>query len=282
MKFQSRIAAAAAAALAALAAPASANPKVVKAPAVSQPVEITATYKISLNSFNLGDLQFNSRAQNGAYTANSEVTLSALLGAFKWHAVTRSSGTYAGASHQPQGYSFDFDGTRSGSIKMGYTGADVTSLAVLPQVVTVLDAVPIQRQHLSNALDPLSAILAMTRTEGDNPCAKKLSIFDGKQRFDLAFSFRRQESLGVAANGEEVMGIVCKVKYTPVAGYRDTSETRSLAQNNNIEIAFRRLPALGLSVPHRVTIPTLAGDAVIEADRINIETGSRGEVALVD
>jgi hypothetical protein len=209
--------------------------------------------------------------------------VSALLGAFKWHGVTRTSGTVSGAAHQPQGYSFEFDGSaRSGSIRMGFTGAEITSLSVKPESFSAPDTVPLERQHLKNAIDPLSAILALTRVEGDNPCARKLAIFDGKQRFDLALSFRRHETIGTGPSGEPQTAIVCKVKYAPVAGYRNTSETQALAANNNIDIAFRRVPNAALMVPHRVVIPTMAGDAVIEAERVSIETGGHGQVALVE
>ncbi len=269
--------------LLAVAAPAVANPKVIKVPSAAPPVEISASYKISLNGFDLGGLQFNSRVQNGSYTADSDVKLSALLGAFKWHGVTRTSGTISGAVHQPQGYSFEFDGSaKSGSIRMGFTGAEITSVSVKPEAFTAPDSVPLERQHLKNAIDPLSAIMALTRVEGDNPCGRKLAIFDGKQRFDLTLSFRRQESIGTGLNGEPLTAVVCKVKYTPVAGYRNTSETQAMAANNNIEIAFRRVPNAGLMVPHRVVIPTMAGDAVIEAERVNIETGGHGQIALVE
>lgn len=283
MKFQSTCRFIAVPVLLTLAGPSWANPKVVKLPSAAPPVEISASYKISLNGFDLGTLLFNSRVQNGSYTADSDVKLSALLGVFKWHGVTRTSGTVSGAAHQPQGYSFEFDGSvRSGSIRMGFTGPEITSLTVNPASFSASDTVPLERQHLKNAVDPLSAILSLTRVEGDNPCARKLAIFDGKQRFDLALSFRRQDTIGTSENGQPLAAIVCKVKYTPVAGYRNNSETQALAANNDIEIAFRKAPNATMMVPHRVVIPTMAGDAVIEAERISIETSGHGQVALVE
>lgn len=267
----------------ALSSPSQADPKIVKVPPAVSPVEISATYKISLNGFDLGGMQFNTRVKNGTYTADSDVRLSALLGAFKWHGVTRTSGTISGTQHQPQGYSFQFDGSmRSGSIAMGFSGPEVTSLKVAPASFAAPDSVPLERHHMRNALDPLSAILALIRMEGTNPCAKKLQIFDGKQRFELALSYRRQEPLGTGADGAPVMGVVCKVKYTPIAGYRPAGETQALAQSNDIDIVFRPLAGKGLAIPHRVVVPTMAGDAVIEAERVNIDTAARGEVALAD
>jgi len=266
-----------------LSAPATADPKIVKVAAPAAPLEVAATYQISLNGFNLGGLTFNARIQNGTYTADSDVHLSALLGAFKWHGVTRTSGTMAGAAPQPQGYSFQYDGSaRSGSVEMGFTGKDITAVKVLPLTFAASDTIPVERQHLNGALDPLSAIITLIRGDAAAPCSRKLAIFDGKQRFELTLSQRRVETIGTSGSGEPITAVVCKVKYTPVAGYRPNAETAALAANNGIEISFRRHAGAGLLVPHRVVLPTMAGDAVIEAEKVSIDIARRGEVAAVE
>jgi hypothetical protein len=278
MKFSSVARAAGVSALlAALALPAVADPKVIKVPPAAAPLEIAAAYRISLNGFNLGSLQFNARIQNGTYVADSDVSLSALLGAFRWYGVTRTAGTLSGGVHRPQAYSFDFDGSvKSGSVRMGFTGAEITSVSVKPDSFSAPDTVPLERQHLKSTLDPLSAVMALIRVEGEAPCGRKLAIFDGKQRFDLALVARRE------AAGTPGIEPVCRIKYTPVAGYRPNAETKAMAESNGIEIAFRRVANAGLMVPHRVVIPTMAGDAVIEAERVSIDAGGRGLVAQAE
>jgi hypothetical protein len=266
-----------------LVAPAAGEPKVVKVAPPSPPVDISASYQISLNGFNLGGLTFNARIQNGTYTADSDVHLSALLGAFKWHGVTRTTGTFAGAAPQPQGYSFEYDGSaRSGSVEMGFTGKDISAIKVLPLTFAATDTIPVERQHLKGALDPLSAIITLVRGDAAAPCAKKLAIFDGRQRFELALSQRRIDTIGTTSSGEPVTAVVCRVKYTPIAGYRPNAETAALAANNGIEIAFRRHSGAGLLVPHRVVLPTMAGDAVIEAEKVSIDTPRHGAIAAID
>lgn len=264
--------------------PCAAEPKIVKAASPLPLVEISATYGISLNGFDLGTLAFRARLAGGTYTADSDVSLSALLGAFKWHGVTRVSGLLNGRATQPQGYSFSFDGTsRSGNVRIGFTGNEVTTLTAEPPSAGGPDTVPLERQHLVNALDPLSAILALARPEGENPCGRRLALFDGKQRFDLTLIDRRRETRGGGTGeGEEPGFIACRIKYTPIAGYRETSETRALAQSSGIEIVFRHVASAGLMVPHRVVIPTMAGDAVIEAAKVDIEARPSGALALAD
>jgi len=76
--------------------------------------------------------------------------------------------------------------------------------------------------------------------------------------------------------------IVCRVKYTPIAGYRPTDDTRQLAASNDIEIVFRLVPAAKLMLPQSVAVPTAIGTARIDLDRVNIQVLERGRVASVD
>ena len=125
-------------------------------------------------------------------------------------------------------------------------------------------------------LDPLSAIMSLTRSDAAKPCGKKLAIFDGKQRFDLSLSFVRLEPI---TDAHAAQATVCRIKYTPIAGYRNNDETRALAQNTGIEISFRPIPAARLLVPHKVVIPTMAGDAILSAEHIKISTPDRDKIA---
>ena len=49
---------------------------------------------------------------------------------------------------------------------------------------------PLREQHLKGVLDPLSAIMVLSRGSSANPCDRRLPIFDGKERFDLVFSYK--------------------------------------------------------------------------------------------
>jgi hypothetical protein len=164
-------------------------------------------------------------------------------------------------------------------VRLGFDKGNVQTVSVVPLSAPAGDAVPVGQQDLKNVLDPLSAILALTQGGVSNPCARKVSIFDGKQRFDLQLSYRRQEPLGDGQNG---MATVCRIAYVPIAGYRRNEDTQSMARNTGIEIAFRSVPGVALSVPHRLVLPTLAGQAELIAERVDIKTAGEGQVALVN
>ena len=147
--------------------------------AAKEPVsyQVSATYKITLNSFGIGTLHYESNVGFNGYVVESEVELSTLFGAVSWKGVTRSSGTLNGARPQPANYAFDFRGsTGAGAVHLGFGEAGVSSLSVRPERALAADTVPLKGKHLKGVLDPLSAVLAMSRTEGKSPCGRNVAI----------------------------------------------------------------------------------------------------------
>jgi hypothetical protein len=255
-------------------------PPAAAGPAEITPVEVAATYDVAINGFGIGTFHFNSNVTRGQYTLDTDVELSALLGIFRWKGSTRSSGTITANKPTPAGFLFEFESSsRRGAIKMGFNEAGVQNVSVLPGAVTTPDTVPLKEQHLKGVLDPLTAILALTHVPGVSPCARRLPVFDGLQRFDLVLSYRRHVPI---AEGQQEMAIVCRVKYVPVAGYRANEETRNLANNVGIEITFRPVPSAKLMLPQAIVVPTAAGNVELTLTKVGIKTPDRGQIALVD
>lgn len=244
------------------------------------PVRVDASYKISLNGFNLGSFHFKSDVGRTRYKLVTDVEISALLGVFKWKGVTETSGSVEAKTLKPADFRFDYESTiRNGSVAMGFHDDRIDRVSVLPLTIETPDTIPLAPDHLKGVFDPLSAILAITHSEASTPCGRKFSIFDGKQRFDLALKFARKEPVAGIPNETAV---VCRVKYMPIAGYRPTSETEQLANSNDIEITFRMVPVAKLMLPQSVAVPTAAGNARIDLEKVNVELPERGQVASAD
>lgn len=246
------------------------------------PSRVEATYRITFNGFDIGKFDFTADVSGSSYTVKGDARVSALLGAFKWQGETRSAGQLAGLAPRPAGYTFDFNANgRAGSIKLGFERGAVKSIASLPPKPADPDAVPLQPQHLAGVLDPLSAVLALSRTTSGNPCGRSIPVFDGKQRFDLQLAFIRQQAVAEARpSGQPGVAFVCRVRYVPIAGHGlNNSGTRQLASSNEIEIALRPVPSAGLFVPYSISIPTGAGTAMLTSERVNIVTRSE-QIAL--
>ena len=249
-------------------------------PATLSSASVNAGYRVSLNGFDLGTFTFKSDVGANSYTLHTHVEISALLGVFHWKGITQVSGAIEGKTPSPSDFRFTYESSiRNGSVIMGFDGHAVDHVAVLPVVREASDTVPLERSHLANVLDPLSAILVLTHTDAKQPCGRTLGIFDGKQRFNISLHDAGRVTLPGPRNETAT---VCRVKYTPLSGYRANAETRHLAQTNDIRITFRSVPAAKLMVPQSVTVPTGAGTARIDLERINIQLPERGRVASAD
>lgn len=246
-------------------------------------LEIDAVYKVTLNDFEVGNFSFKSQVGATGYNAESDVKLS-VAGLVGWKGRTAIRGSIQGKAPSPKDYDFKYDSpAKSGSIAMNFDKGSVTGLTILPQEDPLPDTLPLTAEHIKGVMDPLSAVLAMVRVDGKNPCDRKVSIFDGKQRFDLVLSYRKETRITeVKPSGQPGTGIICKVKYVPIAGYRPTEEVMSFARTNGITITFRPIPSANLMVPHAVVIPTMAGEAVLSVSQVKIKAPNQGQIALIN
>lgn len=246
------------------------------------PSEVRGTYRVAFNGFDIGSFEFRSETDGHSYALTGDTRISALLGAIRWTGATRSHGAIAGTSPRPAAFTFAFDGTsKSGSVQMTFNGGTVSHVSATPVREASPDIVPVRPQHLKDVLDPLTAVMALARPKGDNPCDRKLSIFDGQQRFDLVLSYRRQESIGEARpSGQPGIAFVCGVTYVPIAGHKAGPETQALAGSTGIEIAMRPIPSANIFVPHQIRVPTAAGPATITAQSMHIITPAQQQIAL--
>ena len=247
------------------------------------PGQVHALYQITFNGFDIGSFKFDARVLGKHYVLDGDAEITALLGVINWRGLTRSVGRVGNQGPQPKNYAFNFRShSKGGVIRIGFKKAKVYDVTMRPKLPSTHNEIPLKRSHLNDVLDPLSTVMAMARPKGRNPCAQKLSVFDGKQRFDLVFSYRRMEQVSAGReSSRNVSVIVCGVKYKPLGGYTPTAATQSMAQSDGIEVAMLPIPSASLFVPQKITIPTIAGTAVLKAVRINVEgAGVNDRVAL--
>jgi hypothetical protein len=246
------------------------------------PTKVTAAYDISWNGLSLGQFSFTSSIKGGRYSLVGDASLSAVV--FSWRGITRSSGTVAGGIPKPMTYAFAYEGTKSGRLDMAFEGEEITKIKANPPIGSSPGRVPVTRSHLQNVFDPLSAVMAVSSANGgsvasSNPCKRRIPIFDGKQRFDLVFSYLRKERLEGAG---AAIAIVCRVKYVPIAGHKMNDETKFMASTNGIEIWMMAVPRANVYVPYVVNLPTLWGQAQMVSTSIHMDVPGRGRIALVN
>ena len=248
------------------------------------PARVTASYKIAFNGFDIGRFSFDAEVRSGRYVLDGNAEISALLGAFKWQGLSRASGAVAAQRAEPAAYTFDFrSSSKTGAIKMAFKKGSVQTVSASPPSPPSEDIVPLESRHLKDVLDPLSAVLALTRADAGDPCRQRLPVFDGKQRFDLVMSPLGERPLvEKRPSGQPGTLTVCEMRYQPIAGYKAGAETEELARTMKIEIALRPVPSANLMVPHEIKIPTLVGSAVLSLDRIEIMTSNSDQIAFAN
>jgi hypothetical protein len=80
---------------------------------------------------------------------------------------------------------------------------------------------PISDEQKKGAVDPATAITSIVEglnTSEHEPCGRTLAIFDGRRRYDVVFTFVREEP--TAAGGAIVNARVCKAEYRQIAGIK--------------------------------------------------------------
>lgn len=248
----------------------------------SWPAQVSARYKLNFNKFEVGSYEFLSRFNGKTYDAASRAEISALFGAFNWRGDIVGAGGAEGVRPRPSGYKMTFKTkSKQGSIALGFAGADVASVDLQPTKPPHPDAVPVTAEHYKGVLDPMSAILAITRAGAKNPCDKRIPIFDGKARFDLVMSYKGEQKIADSSPPDQPKTlVVCRVKYVPIAGHKPKDFENPWVDYSHIEIALRPVPSANIFVPYRVTIPTTLGEAEMLAESVDITTAGQVQIAF--
>lgn len=246
------------------------------------PANIRAVYEVSFNGFSVGDLEFTAEAERQSYTLTSNARLSMLLGAFTWDGKIRSFGLLVNQAPKPASFTFDFKSSlRAGSTQMGFGDSGVTNVTHLPPPTPRPDIIPVLDHHLKGVIDPLSAIMVLARGSADNPCDRRLPIFDGKERFDLILSYKGDTKVKEQQpSGQPGVAHVCRVRYLPIAGHKADAEGKFMAANDGIEVALRPIPSVNMLVPYQINIPTMGGVASIVSKRVDITSPGKPQIAL--
>lgn len=275
--FGATFAGAAAASLACFSAPASAQPL-----GETWPAAVHAHYKLQYNGIDVGQLNVTSKRSGTTYSLDGSGKVSVLFGAITWSGNSSVKGNIVGGIPQPVTYAFSWKNNRKGgTIDMGYKDRVATDVKVVPPQDPHPDLVPVQPQHKAGVFDPVSALLMLTRADERPPCDRKVSIFDGKQRYDIVLSFKRNTNLPPSAGGQKgEIAYVCRAMYVPVAGHRDNAATKGHAANKDVEVVMRRVPGSQLLIPYSVLIPTMWGSGSMVTDRIEVTTTAGTRIAL--
>jgi hypothetical protein len=190
--------------------------------------------------------------------------------------VTDGEGSAAARGHVssgrlvPASYAVTVAADRSlDEIRMAFARGGVSDLQVAPPTRFSPDRVPLTEAHRRGVIDPLTAGLITVGGTGElltpDACRRTVQIFDGRQRYDLALSFKRMEQVK-AEKGYEGPVVVCTVAYQPLAGHRaNGAAVRQLVETRDLDIWFAPIAGTRVLAPFRISFPTLIGTGVLQA-----------------
>jgi Protein of unknown function (DUF3108) len=186
------------------------------------------------------------------------------------HGVGTSHGTLSGGQLVPTNYvSTISNDKRVDDVRMAFAGGAVKDLTVEPPVGPNPDRIPVSDADRRNVLDPMTSTLNAVSGNGDlvspQACARKVSIFDGRMRFDLRSEFKRMETVK-AEKGYQGPVVVCAVSFIPISGYvPERYAIKYLAAMRDAEAWLAPIAGTRVLVPYRFSLPTPVGTGVLQA-----------------
>ncbi len=143
--------------------------------------------------------------------------------------------------------------------------------------------VPITKAHERGIFDPMTGSLLRVPGEGrlltPEACDYKVSVFDGRLRYDLKLTYKRMAEVH-ADKGYAGPVVVCTVRFVPVAGFDPTrTAIRYIKNQHDMEVWLAPIAGTRVLVPFRAQTPTPIGEAVLEADQfVSTATPSRASL----
>lgn len=236
------------------------------------PANVDAVYHISFTGLGkIGHFHFNSQVNGDGYTLAADARVKTTI--FKYDAGMGSNGVLVAGKPQPGDHAFNYrqktflKKKKIKTLNIAFTGPAVSK--VTPADEPSAKTVPVTPEQLRNVLDPLSGVMALSLANAANPCAQKLPIYDGKQRFDVVFAPLRR------AGADHV----CSVRLVPISGHKP-GEGAAAVIKGNIELVLRPVPKANVVIPYRVTVPTIIGTAELNSERVDITMPDQQRIAL--
>lgn len=231
--------------------------------AAAAPVAATAQYLVSLSGTGIASvtIRLNDTGRRYAMAIDARITGLAQLVA-SGIAKVESAGVSNGRELVSE--KFDLLTRAAGedfTVSIEYAQKDVTAFIVTPPLINNIDRVALERRHLHGVNDMIAAFVLKGGGLDKSLCDRRLQIFTGLERFNVAMRFARADEATSKRTGYQGPVILCNIRYTPVSGHFTTSEiTNYLADSDRILIWYAPLATPGYFIPYRVLLTTSMGD----------------------
>lgn len=237
--------------------------------------EVDAQYTVSLAGLTLGTATLKGNITPSKYSLNAQANLTGLAGMVTGgKGAAAATGVINGSAIVPGNYSLSAANSEmTRTIQMGMSSGTVQQVVVNPPLEPKEDRVPVTAAHKVGVLDPIAAIMMPAKSGSpQGACERSIPIFDGAQRFTITLSYAGTRTVR-AMDGYSGPVLVCKARYTPVAGHRsERPAVKYMANNRDMETWLAPSGAEGIYIPFRVAVKTMIGTTVLEATKFRVES----------
>jgi hypothetical protein len=239
---------------------------------VAAQVRLEAQYTASVGGIPVGRGGWVVDVTDDQYSASATGGTSGILKIFSSAQGTSTARGSFTTNGQPLSASYvatiNYD-RRMDNVSMALSGGNVTDYSVEPPLPPYPDRIPVSDADRKGVVDPISSAINRVGGGGDpvspEACDRKVSVFDGRVRYDLRSQFKRIE-LVKAEKGYQGPAVVCAVYFVPIAGYvPDRPVIKYLIDLREAEVWMAPIVGTRVLVPFRFTLPTPIGRGVLQA-----------------
>ncbi len=235
---------------------------------------LEARYTLSLAGLELGKAALLLEVDERSYTASGSARLTGMAQAVSSGKGTAGArGAIARGELEPRAFAMEAESDRKAeAIRLVMSRDTVTEMRVEPPVSESPDRIPVTDKDKKGVLDPMSAALILVPGSGGETlsakaCERVLSIFDGRQRYDLQLSYERMEDVKAEKGGYAGPSVVCRIAYRPVAGHKpNRSGVKYMMNNKEMFVWLAPIAGTRILAPFRASVNTAIGVAQIQAE----------------
>lgn len=234
-------------------------------------------YEGSVTAIPVGQGEFAMDITDGGYAVvgSARVTGIAKL-VSRGKGTVSAKGTFTDGRLSPSSYTTNSESDKKKEdISISFENGDVSQYSVSPPTEESKDRIPVTESDRQVVVDPMSAAIVTVPGSVDmlapENCKRTIPIFDGRQRYDLVFSYERIDT-AKDIKGYNGKLLVCRVDYRPIAGYKpDKLNVKYMKDNKNIFVWLAPVAGTRVLFPARVSIVTLIGIVVVQAETFAIK-----------
>lgn len=240
---------------------------------------VVVGYRVDLDNFNLGSFRFTTTLSGSDYRVQGAGHFSILGGLlYDLRTTTASSGKVTSAGPEPTAYMLSYaGGGDSGQLRMSFDAGAITALSIIPRRVRDPREIPVTKDQLVGALDPIAAAFFRARSNDPNGdlkvCDQTVPVFDGGWRYDLVLAPKRKVPVRKqASTAYASYAVVCRVKFKPISGYApDDPNIKVMAYTDDIEVWLVPLSGTDMYMPYHLRLPTDSGLLSVTSTTLRIE-----------